>query len=79
MKLKIRYVKRGDIYFLQIRKWFSWWYQSYWVDMGYGSVEYFYENKDKKELLKEVLDEKYKTTLKYVDITEYPGLIIYDK
>lgn len=37
--------------------------------MGYGSVIYFYENKDKEELLTKVLDKKYKTCLKYVNIT----------
>lgn len=77
MKLKIRFVKTNEVYFAQRKTWLGWKDITYTVDMGYGSVVYQYTNKNKKDLLTEILDKKYRKSKRHVSIYEYGGLKIY--
>jgi hypothetical protein len=62
---------------MQRKTWFGWNYLTYTIDMGYGSIVNYYENKNKEALLDEVLEEKFKTTRKFVEIIEYPTIKVY--
>lgn len=77
MKLKIRFVKTKGMYFIQRKTWLGWKDITYIVNMGYGSIIYWYSNKNKKDLLIDVLDKKYNKVIKHVTIYEYPSLKIY--
>lgn len=77
MKLKIRFVKSNGVYFAQRKTWLGWRDITYTVDMGYGSVVYQYTNKNKKDLLNEILDKRYNKCKRHVVVYEYAGLKIY--
>jgi len=74
-KLKIRFVHRKEygVYYIQKKTIFGWRYLTW---ENYFCREMF-ENVDTAILLTNVLDEKYSTILKYVEITEYPTIKMY--
>ena len=75
--IKIRYVERDNTYNIQYKSWFGWKDLTYTIDMGYGGITNYYENKDKTKLLDEVLEKKFNTVRKFVTIIEYPTIKIY--
>jgi hypothetical protein len=75
--LKIRFVERDNKYTIQHKKWFGWKDLTYTIDMGYGAIVNYYENKNKESLLNEVLEEKFNTVKKFVEIIEYPTIKVY--
>jgi len=75
--LKIRFIEKNNQFTMQRKTWFGWNYLTYTIDMGYGSIVNYYENKNKEALLDEVLEEKFKTTRKFVEIIEYPTIKVY--
>lgn len=77
IKIKIRYVERDNTYNMQYKSWFGWKDLTYTIDMGYGGITNYYENKDKTKLLDEVLEKKFNTVRKFVTIIEYPTIKIY--
>lgn len=82
-EIKIRFIEyRIDNivtkYTLQRKNLLGWWKDyRYTIDMGYGSVEYYYENADKKALLQEILEKYHKTCFPFVQFREYPDVIIH--
>lgn len=77
IKIKIRYVERDNTYNMQYKSWFGWKDLTYTIDMGYGGITNYYENKDKTKLLDEVLEKKFNTVRKFVTIIEYPTIKVY--
>lgn len=75
--IKIRYVERNNTYNMQYKSWFGWKDLTYTIDMGYGGITNYYENKDKTKLLDEVLEKKFNTVRKFVTIIEYPTIKVY--
>lgn len=75
--IKIRYVERDNTYNMQYKSWFGWKDLTYTIDMGYGSITNYYENKDKTKLLNEILEKKFSTIIKFVTIIEYPTIKVY--
>ncbi len=75
--IKIRYVERDNTYNMQYKSWFGWKDLTYTIDMGYGGITNYYENKDKTKLLDEVLEKKFNTVRKFVTIIEYPTIKVY--
>jgi hypothetical protein len=78
--MKIRYIEKcskitGEItnYYIEQKTWYGWKRLGYTINMGYGSVYYYFNNKDKKTLLLEVLEHK-KLCLNFIDIIEYPSI-----
>ena len=78
--MKIRYVEKcskitGEVLnnYIEEKRWFGWKRIGFTINMGYGSVYNPFNNKDKKALLKEVLDHK-KLCLNFIDIVEYPAI-----
>ena len=76
-KLKIRFVKTKEGYTAQRKTWLIWRDITYVINLGYGSIVYPYTNKNKKDLLTEILDKKYNKCKKHVVVYEYPSLKIY--
>lgn len=78
--MKIRFIKKCSKvtdevtnYQIEEKKLFGWKRLGYTIEMGYGSTYCYYEDKDKKELLKKVLEDR-KLCLNFIDITEYPSI-----
>lgn len=76
-RIKIRYVERDNTYNMQYKSWFWWKDLTYTINMGYGGITNYYENKDKTKLLDEVLEKKFNTVRKFVTIIEYPTIKVY--
>lgn len=82
-KIKIRFIERtnsdGKIdYLIQHKKLLGWSYFMYYVNGGAGdTVWYFYCKDDKNDLLKQVIDEVYKTTKSHVSVEEHPMIKLY--
>jgi len=82
--MKIRYVEKcnkitGEILnnYIEQKKWYGWKRLGYTINMGYGSVYNYFNNKNKNELLKEVLNHK-KLCLNFIKIIEYPTIKEYE-
>lgn len=78
--MKIRFIEECSdttdeivIYYIEEKKWYGWKRLTYTINMGYGSVCNYFCNKDKKELLKEVLKHK-KLSKEFLLIQEYPSI-----
>ena len=83
--LKIRFIERysvlrGEIngYLIQKKTLFGWVDITYTIFMGYGSITQSYNNKNKHDLLNDVLRLHYETCIDFVNITEYPSIKIYE-
>ena len=76
--IKIRFIeentKDGPMYSRQIKKWHGWIDQTFCVNLGYGGFCELYKGRYKEKLLEKVLEDKYKTVLKFVTILEYPSI-----
>ena len=75
--IKIRYVKRNNTYYMERKSFFGWKRLGYSVDMGYGGYWQSYTSKDKKELLKDVLENHYQMDKRFVEVIEYPTIKVY--
>ena len=76
-KIKIRFIQYGLLeptYCIQKKTLFGWKYIKFKLVNG---TEMRYQNKDKEELLSEVIVEHYKNYISRTRITEFPGLKIY--
>lgn len=80
-KIKIRFVNvlrnDGSYLYIQRKNILGWRYFTYVVNGDAGSVSYRYNGKYKQGLLTAVIQDIYKTELKYVKIVEYPMIKIY--
>jgi hypothetical protein len=77
---KVRFYnhKNGQYYHIQRKTWWGGWkFIGFTVDMGYGSVFYYYCCATKEELLAEVLEKYYKTDKRFTMIEEYPEIKMY--
>jgi hypothetical protein len=75
--IKIRFIKYTDRYTMQRKTWLGWKDLTYTIDMGYGSVVNYYENKQTDKLLDDILKKEYHTTREFVDVIEYPMIKVY--
>jgi hypothetical protein len=73
--ITIRFVHRLKVHDYLIQKYtiFGWKYIKYSTGFG-DSVDILYCKNTKEELLKEVLDDHYKTDKRFVNIIEYPEI-----
>jgi|JI9StandDraft_1071089.scaffolds.fasta_scaffold242901_2 hypothetical protein len=82
-KIKIRFIERtnsdGKIdYLIQRKKILGWSYFMFPQSGGAGDTFwYFYCKDDKNDLLKQVIDEVYKTTKSHVSVEEHPMIKLY--
>ena len=77
--MKIRFIEypregKKSYYSLQFRWRFIWRDYVSYHDYGYGSSTVLNTNEDKDLLLDEFIEEKFNTTRKFKEITEYPSL-----
>lgn len=76
--IEIRVDNKVTNYTLQRKTfWNTWKSYRYVVHAGYGSVSFYYENKDKKKLLEEILKKVYNTGFPYVELREHPDVVIH--
>lgn len=75
--IKIRFIQYDDHYTMQRKTWLGWKDLTYTIDMGYGSVVNYYENKQTDKLLDDILKKEYHTTREFVDVIEYPMIKVY--
>ena len=73
-KIKIRFINRGTDYLIQRKTLFGWKYLTYEDCTNWGCVTTLFCKDSKKELILWVLDSYYKTTIKFVQIIEYPEI-----
>lgn len=76
-KIKIRFVKNGEVFLIQKKTAIGWRYISYLTAAADTAVRIHYSKKSKRKLLKKVIEEYYHKNLKTVQIIEYPKLRIY--
>lgn len=77
-KIKIRYIKQNNTYFLEKKYLFGWKRIGRYVDLYYGGIFWRpYSSENKKSLLNDVLKDYYKTDKTNIVIFEYPMIKTY--
>jgi hypothetical protein len=76
-EIKIRFILENEKYRAERKTLFGWRSISYVIDMGYGSIGYYYTGTTKEELLAELLENYYKMDKRFVRVIEYPTILVY--
>jgi hypothetical protein len=76
-EIKIRFILENEKYRAERKTLFGWRPISFVLDMGYGSVGYYYTRTTKEELLADLLENYYKMDKRFVKVIEYPTILVY--